>query len=326
MTWNPYYRGDGVVRDDVRLPDPPPWRRFPRSSAAEEFHPPEGLVDAVNAALALRRPLLITGSPGTGKSTVIEQVAAELALGPVLRWHVTSRSTLADALYRYDVLGRIHAHRLQQEKARAGEPGAEIAEDDISAFMTLGPLGTALLPSPRPRALLIDEIDKADLDLPGDLLDVLERGEFLVEELRREGQEVAYLRISGEDSTHVVERGHVQCTEFPFIVMTSNGEQELPAPFLRRCLRFSMPRPTSALVREVVRKHLRMDVPEDGPVAELVEDFVRRVRGGESIAIDQLLSTIHLLDGPPRSPSTAQLGEVERGKLVRLLMKDLSGA
>ncbi|MYZ35627.1 MULTISPECIES: AAA family ATPase [unclassified Streptomyces] len=318
MTWNPYYRGDGVVREDTRLPDPPPWRSFPRASAAEVFQPPEGLVDAVNASLALRRPLLITGSPGTGKSTVIEQVAEELALGPVLRWHVTSRSTLADALYRYDALGRIHAHQLRQEKRRGGDPDS--GEDDIAAFMTLGPLGTALLPSPRPRALLIDEIDKADLDLPGDLLDVLERGEYRVEELLREGQETARLRLWGGDTTHVVERGRVQCTEFPFIVMTSNGEQELPAPFLRRCLRYTMPRPTPALVREVVRRHLRLDVPEGGPLAALIDDFVRRVAAGESVAIDQLLSTLHLLDGP------ARLEEPERGRLISLLMKDLAGA
>ncbi|MFJ9683477.1 AAA family ATPase [Streptomyces sp. NPDC101194] len=318
MSWNPYYRGDGVVRPGVSLPDPPPWRTFPRASVADVFQPPEGLVEAVNASLALRRPLLITGSPGTGKSTVIEQVAAELDLGPVLRWHVTSRSTLSEALYHYDALGRIHAHRLQQEKARTG--AADSGVDDIAAFMSLGPLGTALLPSDRPRALLIDEIDKADLDLPGDLLDVLERGEYRIEELRREGQELAHLRMSGEDTKHPVRGGHVQCTEFPFIVMTSNGEQELPAPFLRRCLRYTMPRPTAALVREVVRRHLRLDVPESGANAELVDAFVRRVSSGERIAIDQLLSTLHLLNGP------AQMKDAERGALIGLLMKNLSGA
>ncbi|MDK0523112.1 AAA family ATPase [Streptomyces sp. ML-6] len=318
MTWNPYYRGDGEVRHDTRLPDPPPWRTFPRVPSPGLFEPPEGLVPAVNAALALRRPLLITGSPGTGKSTVIEQVAAELALGPVLRWHVTSRSTLGDALYHYDALGRIHAHRLQQERARAGE--RDVGTDDIAAFMTLGPLGTALLPSDRPRALLIDEIDKADLDLPGDLLDVLERGEFRIEELRREGQDLAHLRMFGGDAAYPVRNGHVQCTEFPFIVMTSNGEQELPAPFLRRCLRYTMPRPTPELVREIVRRHLRLDVPGSGPLADLVDDFVRRVGDGERVAIDQLLSTLHLLDGP------AKVAASERGALIGLLMKNLSGA
>ncbi|NUL06404.1 AAA family ATPase [Streptomyces lunaelactis] len=317
MTWDAYYRGDGVVRADTPLPAPPPWRRFPSRPAAEVFRPPVGLIDAVNAALALRRPLLITGGPGTGKSTVIEQVAAELALGPVLRWHITSRSSLADALYRYDALGRIHAHRLQQEQLRAGDEGGR---DDIASFLHLGPLGTALLPSSRPRALLIDEIDKADLDLPGDLLDVLERGEFRIAELMREGQDAAHVRMWDTDARHLVENGHVQCTEFPFIVMTSNGEQELPAPFLRRCVRYTMPKPTVALIREVVRGHLNMEVSDTGPTADLVDDFVRRVAAGESVAIDQLLGTLHLLNGPARSEG------VERERLIGLLMKDLSGA
>ncbi|MFI5980369.1 AAA family ATPase [Streptomyces sp. NPDC051555] len=317
MTWDAYYRGDGVPRPAAALPAPPPWRTFPIPSSAGVFRPPAGLTDAVNAALALRRPLLITGGPGTGKSTVIEQVAAELDLGPVLRWHVTSRSTLADALYRYDALGRIHAHRLQQEKARAG---GEAGADDIAAFLTLGPLGTALLPSPRPRALLIDEIDKADLDLPGDLLDVLERGEFRVNELMREEQDRALVRVWESGARHLVEDGHVQCTEFPFIVMTSNGEQELPAPFLRRCVRYTMPKPTAELIRGVVRGHLGLEVGDAGPAAELVDGFVRRVAAGESVAVDQLLGTLHLLDGPVR------MADAEREKLIALLMRDLSGA
>ncbi|MEV7416309.1 AAA family ATPase [Streptomyces sp. NPDC089919] len=317
MNWDACYRGDGVTRPDTALPAPPPWRTFPRPSAAEVFRPPAGLTEAVNAALALRRPLLITGSPGTGKSSVIEQVAAELALGPVLRWHITSRSNLADALYTYDALGRIHAHRLQQEVVRAG--GAA-GQDDVAAFLTLGPLGTALLPADRPRALLVDEIDKADLDLPGDLLDVLERGGFRIAELLREEQRAARVRAWDSEERHLVADGRVQCTEFPFIVMTSNGEQELPAPFLRRCVRYTMPRPTVELIREVVRGHLGLDVGPTGPAAELVDDFVRRVAAGESVAVDQLLSTLHLLEGPARSPNA------EREHLVALLMKDLSGA
>ncbi|ALC23499.1 AAA family ATPase [Streptomyces pristinaespiralis] len=316
MMWDDYYRGDGIPRADAALPTPPPWRTFPTPSPAEVFRPPQGLTDAVNAALSLRRPLLITGGPGTGKSTVIEQVAAELALGPVLRWHITSRSTLADALYRYDALGRIHAHRLEQEKARAGQVAAA---DDVADFLTLGQLGTALLPSPRPRALLIDEIDKADLDLPGDLLDVLERGEFHITELLREAQEEAQVRMWNTDARHLVRRGHVQCTEFPFIVMTSNGEQDLPAAFLRRCVRFTMPKPTAALMRAVVRGHLQLDVGDSGPEAELIDDFVRRVASGENVAVDQLLGTLHLLKGTTGSPQ-------ENSRLIDLLMKDLSSA
>src|SRR5215467_3825531 len=113
MTWGSYYIGNGIARD-VQLNPPPPWREFPRRPLGLKFQPPKGLTDAVNAALSLRRPLLVTGAPGSGKSTVIESVAEELTLGPVLRWHITSHSTLGDALYRYDVLGRIHEQQLKK--------------------------------------------------------------------------------------------------------------------------------------------------------------------------------------------------------------------
>jgi MoxR-like ATPase len=310
MTWDTYYRGDGQPRGDVSLPAPPPWREFPRPPRAEVFLPPEGLTDAVNAALCLRRPLLITGAPGSGKSSVIEQVAAELGLGRVLRWHITSRSILAEALYRYDALGRIHAQRIHQ--------GAR--DDDIAPFLELGPLGTALLPATRPRALLIDELDKCDLDLPGDLLDVLERGEFEIPELIREDQDRVDLREWKSDKTHTVEHGRVQCSEFPFIVMTSNGEQELPAPFLRRCIRYTMPVPTADMLREVIRGWLDIQVPETGELADLLSSFIRRVNAGETIAIDQLLSTIHLIRGDD-APQGAQ-----RKRLTDILMRDLARA
>ena len=245
---------------------------------------------------------------------MIEQVAAELQLGPVLRWHITSRSTLAEALYRYDALGRIYAQRRKSIEGQAD------MDDDIAPFFQLGPLGTALLPSGRPRALLIDEIDKSDLDLPGDLLDVLERGEFEIPELIREDQGEVVLRTWNSHETHEVIGGRVQCTEFPFIVMTSNGEQELAAPFLRRCVRYNMPLPTVGMLRDVIRSWLNVEVPDEGQLTDLVDDFVRRLRAGESIAIDQLLNTVDLIYGN-EAPGGAQ-----RERLVEMLMRDLSRA
>jgi MoxR-like ATPase len=309
MTWDTYYRGDGQTRENVELPEPPPWRTFPRPPRAKVFLAPEGLTDAVNAALCLRRPLLVRGAPGTGKSSVIEQVAAELGLGRVLRWHITSRSTLSEALYRYDALGRIHDQRIHPD-----------AGDNLGPFIELGPLGTALLPADRPRALLIDELDKCDLDLPGDLLDVLERGEFEIPELIREDQNEAELREWKSEQTKTVLNGRVQCTQFPFIVMTSNGEQELPAPFLRRCIRYTMPVPQADMLRKMIRGWLNIEVPEKGPLADLVDGFVRRVAAGETIAIDQLLSTVHLVHG-----KGAPEGD-QRKRLVDILMRDLSRA
>ncbi|WP_149181652.1 MoxR family ATPase [Streptomyces sp. TRM49041] len=311
MTWQPFYAGNGSApQERVELAPPPPWRAFPRRSLHEQFVPPRGLVEAVNAALVLRRPLLVTGPAGSGKSTVIEQVAAELELGTVLRWHITSRSGLADALYRYDALGRIHAQRLE------GSGGG----DDIAPFLRMGPLGTALLPTPRPRALLIDEIDKSDLDLPSDLLDVLERGEFEIPELARYGKDVVAVREWGGDTLHEVRRGRVQCTEFPFIVMTSNGERDFPAAFLRRCIRFTMPMPTPETLLRVVEAHLGADAARSAAAGELVGAFVERLTAGESLAVDQLLNAVHLLAGGS-APD-----EERRQAVVDLLLRELSRA
>ncbi|MFS8200048.1 AAA family ATPase [Streptomyces sp. CWNU-52B] len=330
MSWNSYYVGDGEPRE-VALADPPPWRTFPRVPDQHAFQPPEGLTDAVNAALYLHRPLLITGSAGTGKSTVIEQVAAELKLGPVLRWHITSRSTLPDALYQYDALGHIHSLRLHQTvhqgrpTGRGGGRGRARTDDvrpadEIGQFLELGPLGTALLPGDRPRALLIDEIDKSDIDLPSDLLDVLERGEFGIPELVRHRLRQVQIREWREKKrTRLVRDGHVQCTRFPFIVMTSNGERDFPAPFLRRCIRYTMPVPTVRTLRDAVAAHLRVEVPETGPVAGLIKDFAERVARGDELAVDQLLNAVRLI-----SDEQAPVGE-QRDRILALLLRELSG-
>lgn len=304
MTWTPYYRGDGEARD-VTIAAPPPWRTFPRKPQPARFQPPPGLTEAVNTALHLRRPLLITGPAGFGKSTVIDQVAHELKLGDVLRWHVTSRSTLRDALYRYDALARIHAQN-------TGD-----SADDIGPFLQLGPLGTALLPTDRPRALLIDEVDKSELDLPSDLLDALERGEFEIPELTR--YHVSPVAVRGWQSrdTHDIADGVVRCTEFPFIVMTSNGERDFPPAFLRRCVRFTMPAPTAAELTHIVRAHL--GDAADG-AGDLVEKFVTRIAGGELLAIDQLLNAILVVSGD-HAPAPD-----ERDRLTDLLLRQLSRA
>ncbi|WP_195730338.1 AAA family ATPase [Streptomyces albidoflavus] len=304
MSWTPYYRGTGVPPKDgaqvPKLPAPPPWRAPAGQEAdsgkdpATTYRPIPGLVDAVNAALHLRRPLLLTGRAGSGKSTVIRQIAVELGLGQVLHWHITSRSTLADALYRYDALGRIHAHNLRPVNGRIRTDG-EGHGDDIGEFVQLGPLGTALLPGGRPRALLIDEIDKSDLDLPSDLLDVLERGGFEIPELARYHKAKTTVRTADKEGTHVVERGWIQCTEFPVIVLTSNGERDFPAPFLRRCIRFDMPALSEETLKDIVTAHLG-DI-EDSITVALVMDFLKKLNTGEYVAIDQLLNAVYLLRG-----------------------------
>ncbi|MFF2578921.1 AAA family ATPase [Streptomyces goshikiensis] len=302
MTWNPHYRGDGTAREE-RLPDPPSWRLATPAAAAGTFQPPDGLVEAVNAALHLRRPLLLTGSPGTGKSTVASAVAHELTLGPVLSWHITSRSTLSEALYRYDALGRLDATRRAET-------------DDIGLFLRLGPLGTALMPGKRPRMLLIDEIDKSDIDLPSDLLNVIESGTFEIPELTRHRDDDITVRLEGTDATGTVHKGRVTCTEFPFIVMTSNGERTFPPPFLRRCVRFRMPEPSHDDLVKIVTAHLGEDATQRA--AAVLDAFETRIGRRENLATDQLLNAVHLVTGglAPDDPL--------RARLVDLLLHDLN--
>jgi MoxR-like ATPase len=244
-------------------------------------------VSMVNAAIYLRRPLLVTGRPGTGKSSLAYLIARELGLGPVLRWSVTSRTALRDGLYLYDAIGRV-----QEINARQGvEPDAE---PDIGEFVHLGPLGTALLPYERPRVLLIDELDKSDIDLPNDLLNVFEDGEYEIPELARlaaRHPEVTVL-TDDRDGNAAVRRGRVRCRSFPIVIITSNGEREFPAPFLRRCLKLHVDPPTPAQLGAMVAAQFGNTDGVD--VSRLIEEFRARSEETGGLASDQLLNAVHL--------------------------------
>jgi MoxR-like ATPase len=255
----------------------------------QTFEPSEMEKNMVNAALYLRRPLLVTGKPGTGKSSLAYAVAHELKLDSVLYWPITTRSTLQEGLYRYDAIGRL------QESQLEGPDGKKIIPD-IGQYIRLGPLGTALLPSKRPRVLLIDEIDKSDIDLPNDLLNIFEEGEFEIPELSRlseKSESVEVFPCDGQDKVTII-RGRVVCCEFPFIVLTSNAERELPAPFLRRCLRLDIEPPSSEKLEKIVQAHFG-DAGKDSAKdrEKLIETFLKRTGEGD-LATDQLLNAIYL--------------------------------
>ncbi|WP_301175814.1 AAA family ATPase [Actinomadura geliboluensis] len=290
------YTGSRRTHDGIdRLPGPPPWRTFdgepvldtPSGGSGNEhqattYRPSDDAVQQVNAALYLRRPLLVTGPPGTGKSTLAYAVAHELGLGPVLHWPITSRTTLRDGLYQYDPLTRLYA---------AGRDDMP-ADDDIGRFIRLGPLGTALLPYRRPRVLLVDEIDKSDIDLPNDLLTIFEKGEYELPELtRRADPSAEVMTADGPGARVTVTGGTVRCNAFPFIVLTSNGEREFPPAFLRRCVTVELRQPSGeAELAAIVREHL-------GPLADRSDDLVRRFLDRSSsgtLATDQLLNAVYL--------------------------------
>ncbi|MEV5609485.1 AAA family ATPase [Streptomyces sp. NPDC052225] len=339
------FRATGVPAEDrAVLPEAPPWRRFHGSpaqpcapddeqaatrrlgqlDATPQLGPEE--IDTVNAALLLRRPLLITGAPGVGKSTLAYLIARELGLGRVLEWNIVSRTTLRDGLYAHDAIGRAQAIAAWRAAALRTDPSAP---DDpayagqgehqlpppLGEFVTLGPLGTALLPYDRPRLLLIDELDKSDIDLPNDLLHVLENGNYEIPELVRDATGSAEVHTADPGGHAVVSGGRVECREFPVVVITSNGEREFPAAFRRRCLPLEMRTPSKEQLLAMVEGHLRSR-PE--AAEDLVDLFVQRVNAGGTHSLDQLLNAVQL------TTAGGFQADGDGRKLVESLLRDLA--
>ncbi len=212
-------------------------------SGTQEYVASEELMASVNIAIALQKPLLIKGEPGTGKTMLAEAVAKALGKKLII-WNIKSTTKAQEGLYVYDTIQRLY-------DGQFGEEGV----DDISRYIKLGKLGEAF-DSDEQVVLLIDEIDKADLEFPNDLLWELDQMEFYINETKRT----------------------VKAKHRPIVIITSNAEKELPDAFLRRCIFHYIDFPTPDLMEEIVKVHFPN--VEENLLKEAMEVFynIRTIR------------------------------------------------
>ncbi|MGE0822246.1 MAG: AAA family ATPase [Candidatus Binatia bacterium] len=285
------FRGDGVPRPDAA-------RLLPDAHTLFQEHgnylADTELTEAVNTALVVGQPLLVTGEPGCGKTRLAWAVAKELGLGEPLPFYTRSTSRAQDLLYTFDAVRRFYD--IQVQDPRAKEP---------IRYIDYGPLGKAIVNNQR-RVVLIDEIDKAPRDFPNDLLTEIDRMSFIVQELAESERKK-------------------QATVRPIVIITSNSERQLPLPFLRRCVFHNIDFPEQKKLYKIIHERLGPLDLDGNLITAAVEKFqqVREIKNlSKKPATGELLSWLVALQAKGQDAVTLRAASLSRLPLWQVLLKD----
>lgn len=263
------YKGDGsTIKDrNIALPE---FEKITRMEAPEGYVAAPALRDAVNVAIALGQPLLLTGEPGTGKTRLAYSIAHELSLGLPKVFHTKTTSSARDMFYRYDSLGHFHDAQLRDK-----------TKIDIREYIKFEAMGEAIIESKEKRSVvLIDEVDKAPRDLPNDILNELENMNF-------------YVKETGDFfEAHKPNR--------PIMILTSNSEKNLPDAFLRRVVYYHIPFPDKDTLEKIITNRLALsDTFRSRMLTDAINHFmdIRKSKGLRKLpATAELLAWVHILD------------------------------